>query len=50
MTETAQKLQAKLTELLAEGAQRIILSKPAAKQQTYRKAVLEKKTGAAGEY
>lgn len=50
MTETAQKLQAKLTELLAEGAQRIILSKPAAKQQTYRKATLEKKTGAAGEY
>lgn len=50
MTETAQKLQAKLTELLEEGAQRIILSKPAAKQQTYRKAVLEKKTGATGKY
>ena len=48
MTEIAQKLQARLEELLAEGAQRIILSKPAAKQQTYRKAVLERKTGARG--
>lgn len=46
MTETTQKLTEKLTELLNEGAQRIILSKPAAKQQLYRKAVLERKGGA----
>ena len=46
MTETAQKLQAKLEELLTEDARRIILSKPVSKQQLYRKAVLERKTGA----
>ncbi len=45
MTDTAQKLAEKLAVLLAEGADRIILSKPAVKQQLYRKAVLERKTG-----
>lgn len=46
MTETVIKLQQKLAELQAEGARRIVVSKPAGKQQLYRKAVLEYKTGA----
>ena len=46
MSETTIKLTEKLTELLQLGADRIILSKPAAKTQPYRKAVLERKTGA----
>ena len=45
MSETTIKLTEKLTELLQLGADRIILSKPAAKTQSYRKAVLERKTG-----
>ncbi|MBQ8610543.1 MAG: SAM-dependent methyltransferase [Oscillospiraceae bacterium] len=45
MSETTIKLTEKLTELLQLGADRIILSKPAAKTQPYRKAVLERKTG-----
>ena len=46
MTELTQRLTEKLTELLAENAGRIILSKPVSRQQPCRKAVLERKTGA----